>query len=368
MKVDPIKITVSNLTEGYKDDGESGVVAYGGMLDIRPPYQREFIYSDKQREAVIDTLIRGFPLNAMYWALRKDGDYEVVDGQQRSLSICQFIGGAFSTSVDGRYFKNLHDHEQKQILDYELMVYLCSGTDKEKLDWFELVNIAGEKLTAQELRNSVFTGPWLSDAKQYFSETGGVAYNVGKKYVVGTPNRQEYLETALRWITTNDKDSESPISNYMGIHQDHSEATPLWEHYRAVIDWVQSIFTIYRKEMKGVDWGALYSGHKDDDLVPQKLEDKIARLMEDDDVTNNKGIYFYVFDGNESHLSIRAFTQAQKRSAYERQKGICPECDKYFKLEEMEGDHIDPWHEGGKTIPANCQMLCKTDNRRKGAK
>ena len=195
MKIELNEITVKKLTDGFVDNAEQGVVAYGGKLDIRPPYQREFIYKDKQRDAVIDSVRKDFPLNVMYWAVREDGDYEVIDGQQRTLSICQYVNGDFS--INGLAFHNLKDDQQQQILGYKLMVYFCSGTDSEKLDWFRTINIAGEEHTDQELRNAVYAGPWTADAKRYFSKTGCPAYGLASDYLRGSPIRQEYLETAI---------------------------------------------------------------------------------------------------------------------------------------------------------------------------
>jgi hypothetical protein len=193
MNIELKEITVRELTEGYQDNEENGVVGFGGKLDIRPPYQREFIYKDKQRDAVIDTITKNFPLNVMYWAVRQDGNFEVIDGQQRTISISQYIEGDFA--FKNRYFHNLQKDEQAKILDYKLMIYLCSGTDSEKLEWFETINIAGEKLYPQELRNAVFSGSWVSDAKRYFSKNGCPAYGIGSDYLSGIPIRQDYLET-----------------------------------------------------------------------------------------------------------------------------------------------------------------------------
>jgi len=351
------KIPVRELTNGYADNAEAGVVGYGGRLDVRPPYQREFIYKDKQRDAVIDTIIKDFPLNVMYWAVRENGDFEVIDGQQRTISICQFVQGDFA--FEGRYFHNLQKDEQEQILDYPLMVYQCSGTDSERLGWFKTINIAGEELTDQELRNAVYSGPWLSDAKRYFSKTGCAAYGLGSHYLSGSPIRQDYLETAIDWLSMGD------IEGYMAKQQLKPNANELWLYFQSVISWVKATFPKYRREMKGIAWGELYNAHKGDELDSAKIEKEITRLMADDDVTNKKGIYFFVLNGKERHLNIRAFTENQKREAYERQKGICPVCKKHFEFEEMQGDHITPWHLGGKTVADNCQTLCADDNRRK---
>jgi len=351
------QVTVRELVEDYEDNSEGGVKGYGGKLNIRPPYQREFIYKDKQRDAVINTLTRDFPLNVMYWAVCDDGTYEVIDGQQRTISISQYVEGDFA--FNERYFHNLQKDEQEQILDYKLMIYLCSGTDSQKLEWFRTINIAGEKLTEQELRNAVYAGTWLSDAKRYFSKTDCPAYNIGSDYLLGTPIRQDYLETVISWI------GDGQIEAYMAKQQHKPNANELWLYFQSVISWVKTTFIKYRKEMKGVDWGSLYAEFKGGEFDSAKLEAEIAKLMEDEDVTKKKGIYHFVLTRKEKHLSIRAFSDNQKREAYERQKGVCTVCNDHFELNEMEADHITPWHDGGKTIASNCQMLCKEDNRRK---
>lgn len=357
MKIELKEISVRDLTNGYQDNEENGVIGYGGKLDIRPPYQREFIYKDKQRDAVIDTITKDYPLNVMYWAVRENGNYEVIDGQQRTISICQFVTGEFANMF--RYFHNLKKDEQEQILNYKLMVYLCSGSDSEKLQWFKTINIAGEKLTDQELRNAVYSGSWVSDAKRYFSKNGCAAYNIGCDYMSGSPIRQDYLETVIDWI------SKGNIEVHMANHQNDPNANELWLYFQSVLSWVKAVFPKYRKEMKGINWGFLYNEFKAEKHDHSKLEKQITKLMQDEDVTNKKGIYSYVLTGKEKFLNIRAFTDNQKRETYERQKGICPVCTEHFKIEEMEADHITPWHEGGKTSSENCQMLCKEDNRRK---
>ncbi len=358
MKIELKDLRVRDLAEGYEDNDEAGVVGYSGKLDIRPPYQREFIYKDKQRAAVIDTITRDFPLNVMYWAVREEGDYEVIDGQQRTISICQYVEGDFA--FQGRYFHNLQSDEKEAILDYPLMVYLCSGTDSEKLEWFKTINIAGEKLTDQELRNAVYAGSWVTDAKRYFSKSGCPAYGIGSRYVNGTPIRQDYLETVIKWINGGD------IEGYMAKQQHKPNANDLWLYFQSVIAWVTASFPTYRREMKGVAWGELYNSFEDAELDSSKLEQQVSNLMADEDVTKKSGIYPYVLNGQEKHLNLRQFSPNQRREAYERQEGICPVCGGHFEPEEMEADHITPWHEGGKTETANCQMLCLDDNRRKG--
>lgn len=360
MKIDLQAMTIRDLTAGYQDNDEAGVVGYDGKLDIRPPYQREFIYKDKQRDAVIETVFKGFPLNVMYWAVREGSGFEVIDGQQRTISICQYVAGDFS--FKGRYFYNLQQDEKDRLLDYELMVYQCSGTESEKLDWFQTINIAGAQLTNQELRNAVYAGSWVTDAKRYFSKSGCAAYGIGSKYLNGELNRQSYLETAISWINNGD------IEGYMALHQHDPNANELWLYFQGVIAWVQATFPHYRKEMKGVEWGELFNQFKGKPFDSKKLETEVTRLMLDEDVERKRGIYSYLLDGREKHLSIRAFSPAMRREAYERQKGVCPDCKKHYEIDGMEADHVMPWHTGGKTTAANCQMLCLEDNRRKGGR
>lgn len=363
MKIELHRIPIREVIAGYKDNAEEGVTAYNGKLDIRPKYQREFVYKDEQRNAVINTIKNSFPLNVMYWMIREGGGYEVLDGQQRTISIGQYVNGVFS--LNQRYFKNLTKTEMDQILDYELMIYFCEGTDKERLDWFTVINTYGEKVNEQEIRNAVYTGPWLSDAKLKFSKTNCVAYllaNDGGQLLSGKPIRQEYLQTALSWI------NDGNIEIYMAKHQHDKNADELWHYFQNVIAWVRNTFMRYRKEMKDVAWGKLYNGNKDREFDSAKLEVIISGLMGDEEVTNKKGIYPYVLTGEEKHLNLRGFKDQMKREVYEKQKGICKKCKKHFEIEEMEADHITPWHEGGKTTVKNCQLLCKDDNRRKSGR
>jgi HNH endonuclease/Protein of unknown function DUF262 len=357
VKIDLHQITVRDLAAAYEDNDELGVRAYDGKLDVRPPYQREFVYGDKERNAVVDTLRKAFPLNVMYWAVRDDGTFEVIDGQQRTISICQYVHSDFS--VDDLYFHNLQQDAKERILDYELSVYLCSGTDSEKLDWFRTINIAGLKLTDQELRNAVYHGSWVTDAKRYFSKQNCAAYQIGSQYLNADVIRQGYLETAIKWIHNGE------VEAYMALQQNKPNANELWLYFQQVIAWAKATFPNWRKEMKAVQWGWLYNQFKDRELDPAALEVEVARLMADEDVTKKRGIYVYVLNGEERHLSIRAFTPNMKTEAYERQGGICPVCKKHFLLAEMEADHITPWSKDGRTIASNCQMLCKDDNRRK---
>ena len=360
MEIELKKITVRALVKDYEDKNDDGVRGYGGKLDIRPPFQREFIYKIKQRDAVIKTVNNGFPLNVMYWAKQDDGTFEIIDGQQRTISICQYVTNVFS--FESLYFNNLEDDQQKKFLDYELMVYLCSGTDSEKLEWFKIINIAGIKLADQELRNAVYHGFWVSDAKKWFSKTSCPAYVTGHNYLNGSAIRQDYLETTIRWI------SKDQINEYMAKNQHKKNASQLWQYFQAVITWVESTFKVTRPIMKGIEWGLLYNDYKDIPQDVDQLEKETARLIADKDVTKKSGIYQYLLTGEERHLYIRAFDEDIKQKVYDEQNGNCNICKKYFEFNEMEADHITPWSQGGQTVEDNCQLLCRDDNRRKSAK
>lgn len=319
MQIKELKVTVGEVCEGYFNDAEEGVVGYDKRLDIRPKYQREFVYKDAQRDEVIRTVMKGLPLNVMYWCKVKKEDgsegFEVLDGQQRTISLCEYVDGTFS--VDDKYFYNLPADKKQQILDYPLFVYVCDGTDSEKLEWFRIINIAGEELTDQELRNAVYAGSWTSDAKRYFSKTGCAAGTLAGDYLKGASIRQEYLETAIFWAASAEGKT---IEAYMAEHQNDPSAVQLWNYFRSVIDWVEAIFPKKRKEMKGLPWGLFYNQHgKRTDLDPKKLETEIQRLMGDEDVTKKSGIYEYLLTGQEKKLSIRSFDRRDALAAYEKQ-------------------------------------------------
>lgn len=351
---------IRDIVEGYVDNNDEGVVGYKGMLNIRPKYQREFVYKDKQREMVIDTIMRGLPLNVMYWAENEDGTFEVLDGQQRTISFCQYVCGDFS--INNKYYHTLTEFEQDKILNYKVMVYIVKGSDYERLEWFRTINIAGERLTEQELLNINYTGEWLSDAKRKFSKNNCVAAKLAEGYVNCSPIRQELLETALKWVS-----EDGDVAKYMAEHQLAPNANDLWLEFRNIIGWVQVTFPNKRKEMKNVDWGFLYKKYKENVYDVDDLEKKISELMSDDEVTKKKGVYEYVLSGctNEKSLSLRGFSDKDKRAAYERQSGVCPICKNTFKFEDMDGDHIVAWANGGRTIPSNLQMLCRKCNHEK---
>ncbi|MGI6013224.1 MAG: HNH endonuclease family protein [Oscillospiraceae bacterium] len=364
MKIELHEIPIRAVVEGYVNNDEEGVLGYSGKLNIRPKYQREFVYDEKRRAAVIETIRKDFPLNVMYWIKNGNGTFELMDGQQRTVSFCQYVHGDFSIRFQGKlqYFQNLTEPEQEQILDYKLLVYFCEGNETEKLEWFRVINIAGLQLKEQEMLNATHTGPWLTHAKSIFSKNNCPAYLLSKDYIKAEVNRQGLLEVALRWI------SNGEIENYMAIHQHDPNANELWTYFRNVINWVQLTFPYYRNEMKGLDWGGLYDRYKDLLYDTGKLEQEIKSLMTDDEVQKKSGIYVYVLTRNEKHLNLRGFLPGQKRAQYEKQNGICPHCGGHFDIKEMEADHIKPWSKGGRTVPENCQMLCLECNRRKSNK
>lgn len=374
MKISLNTIKVRDLVSGYINNNEEGVIGYNGKLNIRPAYQREFVYKECQQKAVINTIVKGFPLNTMYWVKNENDTFELLDGQQRTLSICEYVQGNFSmefTQGIGQYFHNLSDDEQATILDYDLMVYICEGEERERLEWFRTINIAGEKLTNQELLNINYLGTWLSDAKSKFSKTNCVAYKLGSKFVKGSPIRQEYLETVLNWI------SDGHITEYMSKHQHDTNANELWLYFQSVINWVETTFAItnsknYRKEMLGLNWGELYNKYKNNMYDANAIEKRVNELMANEEVTDKKGVYEYILSGEDEEfackLSKRTFSNTDKRTAYERQKGICPITGQHLPIEEMQADHIIPWWKGGTTTLDNLQMISKTANSRKGGK
>lgn len=365
MKIELTEIRIEDLVRGYVNNNEDGVYAYDGKLSVRPPYQREFCYKDKQQRAVVESILKGFPLGTMYWVLNEDNTFELLDGQQRTLSICEFVRGQFN--IDNRFFTNLLKEEQDRFLNYKIYVYVCSGgTESEKLDWFRTINIAGEKLTEQELLNINYMGPWLADAKAKFSKSDCAAFKIGSRYVKGNPIRQDYLETVLNWI------SGGYPASYMSAHQHDAVATPLINYFTAVINWVGDIFRNYRSEMLGLDWGDLYNRYKDIAYDPAEVETKVRELMENEEVTDKRGIYEYVLSGCDEAiarcLSKRSFSKADKRTVYEKQEGVCPICGEKHAFEDMDGDHIVPWWRGGTTTIDNLQMLCRKCNNGKGGK
>lgn len=378
MKIEKTTITVRELVEGYVNDTETdiekGVYAYDGKLCVRPPFQRSFVYDKKQENAVIDTTLKGFPLNIMYWVDNEDGTYDCLDGQQRTISLCNFADGA--SSFTGAWLNNQKNyiHTLKRVdpdlynafYDYPLEVYICHGTKTEQMEWFKTINIAGEKLYPQELRNINFVSPWLADAKRYFSKASGTSHcpaeSVGGQYTNKNANRQEILEQVLIWACGSDEDED--ICNYMEAHVNDADASELWQYFNDVIEWVKNIFPgTYDKGMKTVNWGRLYNDYKDEEFDPDEMDSKFNELMDykaakELDISVAK-ICEYCITRDENLLKHRAFNEAQRLSLYNRQKGICPDCGQHFMKDEMHAHHVVPWYSGGITELANGVMLCK---------
>ncbi len=377
------KIKIRDLFEGYVNDGDKGVFAYKGNLNIRPKYQREFTYEIDKQISVIDTVINGFPLNVMYWVKNNDDvSFELLDGQQRTLSICSFLSGDFSIEYNGNphFFKNIkmnYPQLAESILDYELMCYFCEkdantkNWDDEKLKWFRTINIAGKTLNDQELLNASFVGKWLSSAKSQFSKPDNCpAQKEGSDYIKGRPIEQDYLHIALKWISHRDKTN---IAQYMSSHQGDSNCNDLWTYFMEVIVWARQTFKIHRKELKGLELGILYNDFKSNNYDADVLEDEFQKINRDPNINSSVAdIYRYLITGNENLLNRRAFDDKIKRKIFEKQKidkttnlSMCLDCGNLFKYEDMEGDHIEPWSKGGKSTIDNCQMLCKSCNGKK---
>lgn len=404
--IDPAKgFTIRDLVDGYMKDSDDGtstdsVYGYGGRLNIRPSYQRNSVYNEKKRDAVIETIIDECPLNTIYFVDREDGTYEVLDGQQRILSICKFYSGEFAVSSDSfptkipqdfpNLWTNMNDIAER-FLDYTLDIYVCKGTPSEKLRWFKRINTSGEPLNAQELRNSSYTGAWLADAKALFSSANGrgvrlADYNPDNNnqepLLNGSWNRQEYLETALQWAAQHEGlEGSDAIEQYMLAHRGDSDASALWQYFSQVLEWVRGKFATYNKALKGMNWGLIFENYQKGvysgnliELGKAEINEKIVELMADDEVTcSMKGIYMYIITGDGKYLSIRQFDEKTARSVYEKQHHMCPYCQqegnmKEYAFKQMHADHIKPWSKGGKTVEDNCQMLCEYHNETKGSR
>ena len=371
MKIDPKEVTVGEIVQGYINNEELGVRGYGGLLDIRPPYQREFIYNEDEQRAVINTVLQDYPLNVMYWVRRNDDaecPYEVMDGQQRTLSLCKYVAGDFAYGF--RNFFNQPADVRKKILDYKLTVYVCEGKESEKLDWFRTINIAGKPLNEQEIRNAVYAGPFVSDAKKHFSKTNCAAWRLGRDLVNGSPIRQDFFKKALEWMAEHETRSGKPQSavGYMSVHQHDLNAMPVWTYFQAILRWAVDTFDPkrFKRIMKGLDWARFYDEYHERVLDIKAMEKQIAELMGDDEIQKHQGIIPYVLTGDEHYLDLRAFSDKVKLAVWERQHHKCALCGKELDYVFMEGDHIVPWSKGGRTVEQNCQMLCMECNRRKG--
>lgn len=378
MTIERIYVKVRDLCKGYVNDTEldeeRGVYAYGGKLCVRPEFQRSFVYDDKQSNAVIDTVLQGFPLSIMYWVDNGNDTYDCLDGQQRTISLCDFFSN--EKSYHSPLIKNnqpiLFEHLQhydpslaKEFEDYEIEVYVCRGSKRDQMDWFNRINIAGVPLTEQEIRNSNHTSKWLTDAKRYFSR----ASKSGKcpaeqkfgKYTKADANRQLLLEQVIKWRV--DSSADEDICAYMVDHMKDDNATDLWNYFNEVVDWVLENFGEYDSGMKGIEWGFLYNAYGDLELDPEEVTETFSDLMtakKTGELTSTVAkIVEYCITGNEQLLSHRAFTTGQRTVLYKRQNGICPDCGEHFIIEKMDAHHIQSWRSGGVTVLDNGVMLCK---------
>ena len=282
MKIEQLKVTIRQLVKGYENLEDEGVRGYGGRLNIRPAYQREFVYEEPAQIAVVDSVLKGFPLNAMYWVKQGKG-YEVLDGQQRTISIGEYYNSEFSVPDRNKnplYYSNLSSAEKRSFLDYPLMVYVCEGDRREKLDWFRVINIAGLELREQERRNAIYAGKWVASARRYFSKQNCLAKGIGDNYMTGDHRRQDYLETAIEWFKMTQDPNES-VDDFMARHHKYKDADDLWKHFESVMKWVKTTFREPRpKFMKGQNWGKFYLDHRQrDDLEPNDLERRIRELL-----------------------------------------------------------------------------------------
>lgn len=314
MTIKQIEVTVGEITKDYVNNEEQGVRGYGGRLDIRPPYQREFIYNDKEQQAVITTVLNGYPLNVMYWVKRgEDAEcpYEIMDGQQRTLSLCEYVAGKFS--YEFRNFFNQPADIQKRILDYKLTIYVCEGKASEKLEWFKTINIAGKPLNEQEINNAVYAGPFVTDAKRHFSKSNCGAYRLGRNLVNGTPLRQDYLKKALEWIAdheTRNGKRQSAVG-YMAEHQHDPNANNLWTYFQNVLNWAITNFDMkkFKTIMKGLDWAKFYDENSRKTLDVEAMAKRISMLMTDGEIQRKAGIIPYVLTGDERCLDLRSFPE-----------------------------------------------------------
>lgn len=384
MKTTLIKYSIENICNGfvYNQLEGKGLFGLSGKLTIQPEYQRNYIYADGNKDvAVIKSLLNGYPLGLIYFVKNKDGSLEVLDGQQRITSFGRYVTGKFAVKDDNgmeQYFGSIAEDKQQKILNTEILVYECEGTETEIKEWFRTINIAGIPLNKQELNNAVFSGPFVTLAKREFSNSQNANIHKWSAYLKGSANRQDFLEKALDWV------SKGNIVSYMSRHRYENNITELKTYFNSVIDWVSNVFEDVKSEMCGLDWGKLYEQYHSNAYNPKKISDEIDNLYGDPYVHNNKGIFEYVLDGlvDTKLLNIRVFNDAIKNSVYHQQtkkakeKGIsnCSLCaignnsnkNKIWKLKDMDADHVTAWSKGGATDLKNCEMLCKTHNQAKG--
>ena len=379
--------TVKDICKGfiYDQNENKGLFGLGGKLIIQPEYQRNYIYGDGKKDvAVIDSLLKGYPLGLIYFVKNADGMYEVLDGQQRITSFARFVNKSWTFSVQWkgkvRYIDSLDEDDRRRVEEAPLTIYVCEGEPSEIEEWFETINIAGVPLVKQELRNASYHGPFVTMARSVFSNTGNANMNRWQTYIKGSPKRQAILETALDWVSNGD------IDRYMAAHRKYADISELKNHFDTVIDWIDSIFEYTGNEVCGLEWGRLYREYHTNAYSKDEVTERVDDLLGDPQVTNKKGIFEYILGGetNKVLLNVRVFDEKTKRAVYQRQtkeameKEIsnCPLCavghdnnaKRIYRLNEMDADHVTAWSKGGATDESNCQMLCKTHNRAKGNK
>lgn len=378
-------ISVAELCDGfvYNQLEGKGLFGLSGKLTVQPEYQRNYIYAEdngKREQAVIASLLKGYPLGLIYFNKVADEKFEVLDGQQRITSIGRFVTGKFAI-MDGsnpKYFHSLPKDQQALILEAKMLIYVCEGTETEIKQWFETINIAGVPLKPQELLNAIYSGPFVTLAKAEFSNSQNANIQKWSAYIKGSANRQDYLERALDWVSKGD------IGTYMSSHRTDQNITELKNYFDSVIDWVSSVFTDVEKEMQGLEWGRLYESHHKTSYDSAAVSAEVKRLYGDPFVKNKRGVFEFVLGGSQDSklLDIRVFDEATKRSVYDKQTKAaeakntsnCPLCamghdankGKIWSIKEMEADHVSAWSKGGTTSASNCEMLCKTHNRAKG--
>ncbi len=378
-------ITVADICAGfvYNQLEGKGLFGLGGKLTIQPEYQRNYIYADgggKKEQAVIHSLLKGYPLGLIYFNTVAPDQFEVLDGQQRITSIGRFVTDKFAIMDDGnpKYFDSLPADQQARIRDSHLLIYECEGTESEIKQWFQTINIAGVPLNDQELLNAIYSGPFVTLAKAEFSNSQNANIQKWSAYIKGSANRQEFLERALDWVSKGD------IGSYMSAHRHDNNIHELKTYFNSVIDWVSTVFIDVLPEMKGLEWGRLYEAYHGKSYDPRKLSADVKRLAADSYVTNRKGIFEYLLGGSADQklLAVRVFDDRVKQVAYAQQtqaaqgkgESNCPLCalghdankSRIYSLKEMDADHVSAWSKGGESSAQNCQMLCTTHNRAKG--
>jgi len=379
-------ITVKDICDGflYNELEGKGLFGLSGKLTIQPEYQRNYIYADGKRDvAVINSLLKGYPLGLIYFNKVGDNNFEVLDGQQRITSFGRYVTNKFAiTDQNGmpQYFDGIAKDKQKRILETPMLIYVCEGEESEIKEWFRTINIAGVPLNEQEVNNAVFSGPFVTLAKEEFSNSQNANIQKWSAYVRGSANRQDFMERSLDWV------SKGNIVDYMSKHRNDTNISELKNYFNSVIDWASSVFEDVESEMCGLDWGRLYETYHKQPYNQKKVSEEVKLLYGDPYLKKRKGIFEYILGGSEDTrlLEIRVFDEADKKSVYakqtkkakEKEISNCPLCalgnnankNRIYSLKEMDADHVTAWSKGGKTDIKNCEMLCKTHNRAKGNK